>query len=681
MSSPGRKAREGSQGSGNVVPVERLERERRRNQDDEDRARTDDLNDGPGETADDRGEGLRPRIRRVADVGGQGFQGGLGIDPERLGDDPELESEASLAGFDRGLSRDPNPSKEPEALASTNELEWALRRSEEELQAVLAKIEEERERDPVAWPEGGERQSHSRDDPFRHDPLSQDPTGRSSPTVAPTLASPVTPPPMSPAGTVANPMPEWAAPTDVGPMPAMGDFEDRPGFWSRGKIAAILAGLLVGGVAIGAGVAYFTRSDDGRIDRLGVDGAGARSTTATTTTRSASVGGSQDAAGNASEAALASLLVTNVSGFSGRPISLHIGLAGSGARQAELIHFVGVHRAMRLSAGFKVQNGTWLVPVAALGSLTLTAANNYSGRSQIAVQAFDAQFNRAVSGTERFSVEVARRPEPDRLVRSETAQRPVANEDGRSVPATNGILLQPDRAVGSSEPVGVVTTRTEQPREPDRTTAPAGGNALNQGATGQATAPETPPSEIITTTTTLPASRPAGAVEQNSRVASVEPDLAASEPVAPRVTRTMSENEVRSMMQQANDLLDVGDIAGARLLLEYVAESGSAAGARDLAKTYDPDYLAARGVTGMRPNLDQSIKWYKMAVAFGNRESMPRVRELSKRRLTEQLRARKAFNRFLSSRTSAASQAGGLDRNQTDDMFKLFLQWKSQAGR
>ena len=116
------------------------------------------------------------------------------------------------------------------------------------------------------------------------------------------------------------------------------------------------------------------------------------------------------------------------------------------------------------------------------------------------------------------------------------------------------------------------------------------------------------------------------------------------------------------------------------MLLEYVAESGSAVGARDLAKTYDPDYLVARGVTGMRPNLDQSLKWYKMAVAFGSRESVPRVRELTKRRLTDRLRARKAFNRFLS-RTSAARQAGGLDRNQTDDMFKLFLQWKSQAGR
>ena len=65
---------------------------------------------------------------------------------------------------------------------------------------------------------------------------------------------------------------------------------------------------------------------------------------------------------------------------------------------------------------------------------------------------------------------------------------------------------------------------------------------------------------------------------------------------------TISPEEERSMLQRASTILEEGDVASARLLLEHIARKGSGKGAMALAQTFDPAFLRSINTLGLRPN-------------------------------------------------------------------------------
>jgi TPR repeat protein len=76
-----------------------------------------------------------------------------------------------------------------------------------------------------------------------------------------------------------------------------------------------------------------------------------------------------------------------------------------------------------------------------------------------------------------------------------------------------------------------------------------------------------------------------------------------------------------NMMKRASILMDQNDIAGARLVLNYLANHGSAAAAFALAETYDAKTWAGRHVTGMTPDAELADEWYTRAAALGSDEA------------------------------------------------------------
>ena len=66
---------------------------------------------------------------------------------------------------------------------------------------------------------------------------------------------------------------------------------------------------------------------------------------------------------------------------------------------------------------------------------------------------------------------------------------------------------------------------------------------------------------------------------------------AAEEPTAPAKCPVLRD--------RARELLDIGDIAGARLLLLHLAERGDGEAAYDLARTFDREMLAELGARGL----------------------------------------------------------------------------------
>ena len=75
--------------------------------------------------------------------------------------------------------------------------------------------------------------------------------------------------------------------------------------------------------------------------------------------------------------------------------------------------------------------------------------------------------------------------------------------------------------------------------------------------------------------------------------------------------------EEGKLMQRASELMQRGDITGARLLFEHLARRGSAIGAFALAQSFDAKYLQKMYVRGLTPDQKQADYWYKRAVELG----------------------------------------------------------------
>ena len=79
---------------------------------------------------------------------------------------------------------------------------------------------------------------------------------------------------------------------------------------------------------------------------------------------------------------------------------------------------------------------------------------------------------------------------------------------------------------------------------------------------------------------------------------------------------------------RADDLLQKGDVSGARLLLERSVKSGSARAAFLLAETFDPHVLAKLGVLGIRGDMDKAQQFYAQAQALGMSQASERLQAL-----------------------------------------------------
>jgi hypothetical protein len=79
--------------------------------------------------------------------------------------------------------------------------------------------------------------------------------------------------------------------------------------------------------------------------------------------------------------------------------------------------------------------------------------------------------------------------------------------------------------------------------------------------------------------------------------------------------------EITELMTRGDEMLATGDIAAARLFYERAAQDGSAAGARQAGKTYDPLFLLEIQARGFRGDPVAAARWYRKASAGGDKEA------------------------------------------------------------
>ncbi len=81
------------------------------------------------------------------------------------------------------------------------------------------------------------------------------------------------------------------------------------------------------------------------------------------------------------------------------------------------------------------------------------------------------------------------------------------------------------------------------------------------------------------------------------------------------------------MLKRASTLLGENDIAGARLIFQYLANHGSAGGAFALAESFDPKKWTRRRVAGMNPDANLARVWYERAAELGSKEAAAILRK------------------------------------------------------
>ena len=93
-------------------------------------------------------------------------------------------------------------------------------------------------------------------------------------------------------------------------------------------------------------------------------------------------------------------------------------------------------------------------------------------------------------------------------------------------------------------------------------------------------------------------------------------------------TKILDAKALASLTTRAKDLLAVGDIAAARLLLERVANEHDAAAAFLLAQTYDPAVLGVPGSRSVTPDPVMARDWYRKAASFGSVNAQRRLAQI-----------------------------------------------------
>ena len=94
--------------------------------------------------------------------------------------------------------------------------------------------------------------------------------------------------------------------------------------------------------------------------------------------------------------------------------------------------------------------------------------------------------------------------------------------------------------------------------------------------------------------------------------------------------KTLDAETVAALTIRAKNLLALGDIAGARLLLERVANAQDASAALLLAQTYDPTVLGVRDTRSVTPDPVLARDWYRKAASLGSEAAQQRLAQIQK---------------------------------------------------
>lgn len=161
----------------------------------------------------------------------------------------------------------------------------------------------------------------------------------------------------------------------------------------------------------------------------------------------------------------------------------------------------------------------------------------------------------------------------------------------------------------------VIASATPSPRTAASAEAP---NARADGQVGMANVTPRAPIEA-TKVPDVPAIADEGVSKTSAAPARVPTTEAAAVRKVPQSITPPTMLQVDSYLRRASELVALGDIAAARLLLSRAAEGKDSRALVALAETYDPVVLGRWRVVGMKPDPDRARALYQQALEAGNK--------------------------------------------------------------
>jgi hypothetical protein len=218
-----------------------------------------------------------------------------------------------------------------------------------------------------------------------------------------------------------------------------------------------------------------------------------------------------------------------------------------------------------------------------------------------------------------------------RSVEGEVAARPTIERSLSFSPVPKPVSLPPDSVERQDDPAGSASGQSLPPElnrnavevmDPTGAIPAATDASAKEPSVGSKTAAIPPIVEAAPMSAPVPSPNE---LREEKPAESNKADLGAPKPET-RLPRLPADQEEK-MLKRASTLLGQNDIAGARLIFQYLAHHGSPRGAFALAESYDPKKWAGRRVTGMMPDANLASTWYARAAELGSREAVAALRK------------------------------------------------------
>lgn len=351
------------------------------------------------------------------------------------------------------------------------------------------------------------------------------------------------------------------------------------------------------------------------------------------------------------------LKVANASGREDEKIPLNIqaSLTENGGSEKLAIVLAGLPEKARLSAGEHGGQDIWHLTADELQDLNLLLPANLSGEFELEVTAF-AQGSEAADSattTEIMMVEVSGVADPPSLVVQDASganDEPIlidikaALGDGDGSESLSiilsGLPKGAELSTGKTDATGAWRLTEKQlsdlqllppPRFSGEFRLTAGAIALEKDGNSATTT-----RSLKVTVAAAAAATPLVDSSVAAEIPSVEVPAvpkaavgqAATTPTTQLAARAPTDPKLEKWIARGDKLLELGDLAAARLFYELALDHGFAAAATAIGKTYDPLQLRLLGIRSVPPDRDMAITWYKRGIEAGDEAAATLLKSL-----------------------------------------------------
>jgi hypothetical protein len=196
--------------------------------------------------------------------------------------------------------------------------------------------------------------------------------------------------------------------------------------------------------------------------------------------------------------------------------------------------------------------------------------------------------------------------------------------------ATHAVIVNARASFAGLPSALLLTSQPVLTSQPDTASRPAAPVQANIGARPVSIAAVPPTREEIAAA--LRVARQESARQAQPEIRASEPAAAppAAPPAAPAapLVRRMDPDELAALLKRARGLVETGDIAAGRLLLERAADAQEASAALLLAQTYDPAVLGTQDLRSIVPDPAMARSWYQKAAQFGSQDAQQRLAQM-----------------------------------------------------